>query len=295
MNEPPFSRKTLMIVLFISLSVVAYWSALSLATRRSFIAFCDVGQGDGAYVRIENKIDILIDAGPDRRILECLGRHMPFYDKTIEYVFLSHPQKDHAGGIVEVLRHYQIKNIYLPAIDNKARFFQEIKLQLLKNNVRIFYPDEGDMIDFSGGYIYFLAPNRDFVFSHSLEQPGSQFRLTRDNLNDFSLIFNLKIHNQSILFTGDIGPDRLFQITHAGFGLLHKSLFKADILKVPHHGSKNGLTAAFLKLVDPRVALISVGRHNSYHHPSAEIIALLRSLNIEIKRTDEKGTIVFPL
>ena len=126
--------------------LLGVWFLLSLFDTRTKIVFCDVGQGDAAYIRVHNRIDILIDAGPDNSVLECLGRHMPFWDKTIEYSFISHPQSDHYGGFPTILEHYSVKNLYAIPLDNEKNEFAKQIALFKKKGVRIQYIDQGNTL-----------------------------------------------------------------------------------------------------------------------------------------------------
>jgi competence protein ComEC len=102
-----------------------------------------VGQGDAAYIRIHNQIDVLIDAGPDNSVLRCLNEHMPFYDRTIEMAFISHPQKDHYFGFLEIGRRYKILNMFMTPLKSKNESFRTLLKILALNQTHIYFPHEG--------------------------------------------------------------------------------------------------------------------------------------------------------
>src|SRR3989338_3424130 len=108
MMESPVTKKTVFLAIIFSLFVSLIIFFNNYFNKRTKIVFCNVGQGDGVYMRIKNKIDVLIDAGPDQKILSCLGKYMPFWDRKIELAFLSHPNRDHYNGYFFILDRYQI-------------------------------------------------------------------------------------------------------------------------------------------------------------------------------------------
>lgn len=237
------------------------------------MVFCDVGQGDGAYIRIKNRVDVIIDAGPDRRILNCLGRYMPFYDRTIELAFISHDQKDHFGGFEYLLDRYRIKRIFMPDLMTSLQSFKQLKEKMRTKKTVTKTLSAGNHIQVGKDIFSIIWPHEHCV--------------TQDN-NECSLIFMFQEAATKILFTGDETPKILN-------GLSKQSIQNTTILKIPHHGSKNGLTEKFLRLADPAVAVISVGKRNAYGHPAKEILDLLESLKTKIRRTDIEGNIVFKL
>ena len=269
-----FSWKTFAFLILLILIVVTV-SFIKFQDPRTIVVFCDVGQGDGAYIRVRNKIDILVDAGPDNKILSCLSQYMPFWDHTIELAFLSHPQKDHYGGYLSILDHYKIDHFFTTPVTVKSSTFQKLldKLKVGKTRIEAIY--RGTSLEIDAARIDFLWPSKDYVLT--------TFKPQMD-LNNISQIFVFSEGKTHILFTGDI------------YGRLVEQLIpRVSILKVPHHGSHNGLTKKFLILADPDQAVISVGKHNSYGHPAKSALDMLQALGTKIRRTDIEGTIVFKL
>jgi competence protein ComEC len=277
MNRFPIGKRELFLSLVLTLLVIIVQLLYGYFDTTTKIVFCDVGQGDGAYIRIHNRIDVVIDTGPDRKILNCLGKYMPFYDRTIELAFISHDQKDHFGGFDYLLDRYRIKKIYMPDIETSLESFKRLKQKMKDKKVRLQTLAVGMKIQIMGDVFFIHWPD-----GHCIAV---------DN-NDCSLIFTfeekyLPAGRQDFraLFTGD-----------ASGKVLNKIAVKdVTLLKIPHHGSKNGLTKTFLRLADPQVAVISVGKNNPYGHPSKQILDMLQSSKIKIKRTDKDGDVVFKL
>jgi len=271
MFESPVKIRDLILFSFLSSVIVSFIFISSFFDQRTKIVFCDVGQGDGAYIRIKNKIDVLIDAGPDKSILSCLGKHMPFWDRKIELAFLSHPNSDHYNGYFFIADRYKIDKFI--TVDTSGLITSKTYKKLLNNisakNIPLLFKVAGDQIRVDSGQFRFYWPPKDFDSS---------------NDNDFSsvILFN------GLLFTGDASPFVLGRLSHGAIKKVH-------ILKVPHHGSKNGLIKTFLDLADPEVAVISVGKNNSYGHPHPQVLDMLKAKNINIRRTDEEGDVIFNL
>ncbi len=237
------------------------------------IVFCDVGQGDGAYIRIKNKVDVVIDAGPDRQILNCLGKHMPIFDRKIELAILSHHDKDHYGGFLHLVDRYQIDNFFTISYRFDSETYKQLEKNIKDKHINYQHAYQGENIEILKDTFRFYWPPKDLKSYDS---------------NDYSLIFLFQESNFRLLFTGDASPLVMNR-------LLNQPLNNIDILKIPHHGSKNGLTQEFLDLADPTAAVISVGKNNSYNHPSKEVLDMLKAENINIKRTDMDGDIKFNL
>lgn len=270
---------------------------------RTKIVFCDVGQGDASYIRVKNQVDILIDAGPDKKVLNCLGKFMPFWDRKIEIAIISHPQKDHFGGLIYIVDRYQIDKIIIPPIMNNSNSFLSLIKKINRKEISLLPITAGTEIKVLTDKIIFLWPTREFIKKYTVFTSQAQLRnqnLTTSNvlgtatvdLNHFSLIFLFQEENYKILFTGDASPlslDSLLSQYKNNLDLFNN----LRILKIPHHGSKNGLTEKFLQLAKPTIAVISVGQKNIYSHPATEILDMLEAKKIKIKRTDKEGNIVF--
>ena len=276
MIDSPFSKKDLLLAIFFSLIVIGLIVIGSFFDTRTKIVFCDVGQGDGAYIRIKNRVDLVIDAGPDNKILNCLGKHMPFYDRKIELAILSHPQKDHYYGFIEISKRYKIDRFVLSKADSTKQSFIKLKDIIKNKKIKVVYVMADNTINIINDRIYILWPN------HILNTAD-------DNIN--SLVFLFQEDNFKALFTGDANAYILDILLEESKTIISP----VNILKIPHHGSKNSLSEKLFRSANPRLAVISVGKNNSYGHPTKEVLNSLKALNIKIMRTDEKGDIVYKL
>lgn len=288
MNPSPVTKKTVILAIIASFFICLLIFFNNYFDERTKIVFCDVGQGDAAYIRIKNKIDVLIDAGPDKSVLSCLGKYMPFWDRKIELILISHNQKDHFGGLNYILDRYQIGTVFLVNdLNTSLQSFKRLKEKIINKKAKI---EE----TLAGKIIQAVQPRRLDEAKFTMIWPIRN--LNSNNDNDFSNVLLFEENNFRVLFTGDASPFVFGRLSHG-------AIDKVDILKIPHHGSKNGLTKNFLDLADPTVAVISVGKNNSYGHPAKEILDMLkakntrteRSRSIQIRRTDVEGNIIFKI
>lgn len=274
MNESIFTR-TFYFCFLASIVLCLFLYFKRTYINETVVVFCDVGQGDAAYIRVENKVDILIDAGPDNKVLSCLGKYMPFWDHTIELAFLSHPQKDHYGGYLTILDHYKIGQFFETHIPTKSSLYDSLEKKLTEENVPTSPLYQNDQLIIGNAEIDSLWPGKSNVLA---------FSQAKNDPNIISQVFVFSYKNTRILFTGDI------------YGRLVENIIpNVDIMKTPHHGSANGLTAKMLKLADPFVAVISVGKNNVYGHPSKKVLDMLQASDLKKRRTDQEGDIVFKL
>lgn len=265
----------------------------SLSDGKLHIFFCDVGQGDAAYIRAPNNQDILIDGGPDDSVLSCLGRHMPFYDRTIDVVMLTHPQKDHLQGLLSVIQRYKVKNFIIGIEGNDTRGYKSLVDLLQKDRINIKNLYSGDKFSLGQVEFYVLWPEKKWVAENLTPVLSDLSYLsnsrvlgfsTDTDLNFFSYFLHMKYGSFTSLFTGD-GDVRIQDEI-----MKEISLPRVNILKYPHHGSKYGASDDFLKLVNPDLTVISVGK-NPWGHPNSETLDLLGKLSVPFKRTDYSGDV----
>lgn len=239
------------------------------------IDYLDVGQGDAILIKTPYEQNILIDGGPDNKVLGELGRHLSFFDKNIDLVILTHPHTDHVVGLVEILRRYKVKKVLLAEVKNNSppylAFLEEIKKQNIEQE-KITGPQ--DIVLGQDLNLKILYPFNDI----------SQKNF--EDLNDSSILAKLIYKNNSFLFTGDAGEAVEKDL------LDNKIDITADVLKVGHHGSKYATSQEFLDIVKPEYAVIEVGKDNDFGHPHLRVLDRLTQNNIKIFRTDYLGTII---
>lgn len=247
------------------------------------VSFFDVGQGDASFIETPQGRQILVDGGPDATILEKLGSAMPFYDRSIDLVILSHPAQDHMAGLLDVLKAYTVKNILWTGVEKETATFKQWKEALVKEEdegARIVFADARQRIYLSE---HTTCPQHiDVLYPHSIA--GT---LMKGDDNDTSIVARLEYCGHSVLFIGDL--------TAKGERMLlsQKAPVDSDILKVGHHGSKTSSSKQFIEAVSPDIAVISVGSANRYGHPHEETLETFARYGITVTRTDQQGDITF--
>jgi competence protein ComEC len=249
------------------------------------LVVCDVGQGDAIFIRTSNGSDILVDGGPDDSVLNCLSKHMPFWDRTIELMVLTHPHVDHLTGLISVLNRYKVMHYVTENVENQTSSFKRLQAALAVQHLTAKFTTSGERIDFADKTeLLTVWPTSDWMETLKLQDSqnigaeGSSL-----DVNGFCLIQLLSFGNFKALLTGDAGVVSEEKVA-AGVG-------KVDVLKVPHHGSATGMSDYFLSTINPSLAIISVGANNKYGHPTAQALKLLQNHNIKTLRTDQNGEV----
>jgi competence protein ComEC len=265
------------------LSISTTWLAIFSLSKDDTLKViaCDVGQGD-AFLITQGKTQVLIDGGPGSKVIDCLGDHIPFWDSRIEVIVLSHPQADHYEGLIEVFRRYKVDHLIASELNNSTEGYEVLKKEVGSSRTILLNPLPSKDIQIGLMYLDILYPLEisDIDPDNVLGSNTSE-----EDPNNFSVVLELRYSGFEMLFTGDIGPQVMDEVIGAGVNDI-------DVLKVPHHGSKNGLTADLLVATKPELAVISAGKKNRFGHPHTEVIQMLREKDIEILRTDELSEIV---
>jgi len=275
-------NKKLLVLLALILSLI-FLIILSWPDNRLHVVACDVGQGD-AFLIIHNRKQILVDSGPGSRVMDCLSRYIPFWDRELEMVVLTHPQKDHFGGLDSVFEHYQVGSILTSSLESGSEEYQVLENMVRDQGTQIIRPISGREIRVGLIRLSILWPSQEFLAEAQVSMDNQVLGLstTKDDPNDFSVVFELEYGEFEALFTGDIGPDIEDKIIALG------KLKDIELIKVPHHGSKNGLTEDLLQATMPEVAFIGVGK-NSWGHPHQEVLDILDKYGVDVYRTDQNS------
>ena len=240
--------------------------------NKMIVHYIDVGQGDCILIQVNNK-NLLIDSGPSSSRKDLLDYLEKLNIKKFDYIIATHPHEDHIGNMDTIIKRYSIGSFYSPKVISSSTTFENMISALVDKNLKVNVLKKG----FKG---IDLGENVKFqVFS-----PAEN--LFSDNLNDYSPIIKITFLNNSFLFTGDA------EISTEESVLSENNNLNCDILKVGHHGSSTSTSSNFLTSVNPSVAIISVGKNNSYGHPTSELLSLLDYFNIRTIRTDINGTII---
>lgn len=232
--------------------------------------FLDVGQGDSELIILPTGVKILSDGGPpNTKVLSQLSKILPPTDNYIDLLIMSHPQLDHFGGFIDVLKNYKIGAFIGNGREGTAAAYNELADVIKSKQVPYIKLMDGDAIKNGDSKFSVLSPNEE--------------NLESKELNDTSIVMQLEHNGLKVLYTGDIG----FNIEDY---LTKKDDLHSQVFKVPHHGSKFSSGSAFLNAVQPQVSVIEVGK-NSYGHPTGEVLGRLADTDTQVFRTDKDGTV----
>ncbi|HEY93151.1 MAG TPA: DNA internalization-related competence protein ComEC/Rec2 [Dehalococcoidia bacterium] len=263
-----------LLVLAILVSLVA----ATMPDDNLYISFLNVGQGDAILIQKGNQ-QVLVDGGPSPQAVSLeLSKKLPFWDRTIDLVVLTHPSADHVTGLVEVLQRYKVEQVLYPDLDFKSDIYDKWLRLLNEKNTKCTIAQAGHKIDLGEG-----------VVIEVLNPPEILFTDTSSDIDNNGMVLRLSIGEVSFLLTADIRQEAEFELINRRAGLY------STVLKVAHHGSNTSTCQEFLAVVNPQLAVISVGADNRFGHPTPEVMERLEDkLGSEnIYRTDEHGTIEF--
>lgn len=264
----------------IILSIFICTIILKLIPKNLKVYFIDVGQGDSTFIVTPNNKTILVDGGGNKDYNVGKNTLLPYIlDRgynSIDYVFISHFDNDHVGGLLYLIDEIKIKNIVIgkqfEISDNYKKFVESIN----RKNINIIVVEAGKRLIMENN-LYF-----DILW------PYTNKKITENLINNNSLVCKLYYKKFEILFTGDIEEPAENELLEK---YKESNTLKATVLKVAHHGSKTSSTEQFLKCVKPKYALIGVGKNNKFGHPSESTIENLQKLGTKVYRTDFAGEI----
>ena len=273
-------RNILGIVLLVLLIYIAYGTEIEdylkkdekhenvvLNDKEDFkIYYIDVGEADCTLIKNNNEY-ALIDAGNNQDGLKLVEYFKSLGITKFKYVIGTHLHEDHIGGMDYIIKNFDIEHYYMPDVTSEYMTFTEVVDSLKEKDVKWEVPEIDSTFNIGEAKFTVLWISKD-----------------EEEINDTSIVLKLDFKNTSYLFTGDATKNVELKI-------LDKDI-KSDILKVSHHGSSDASSAQFLKLVEPKYAIISVAKINDYHHPHDITLKKLNELNIKTYRTDKDGTIV---
>lgn len=240
----------------------------------------DVGQGDSILLRTPQGYTALIDGGPaPTAMLDALGKRLPFWQRNLDLVVLTHPNADHLAGLTALVGRYNIGQLleteFTPTTSLEAAWSNMVDQTVIPTR----YAYRGEKISFDGEpglSLYVLSPG-----TPDAAQEGSG-----GDINNTSVVLKLTYGNCGALLEGDAQQE-----AEASMLAQQSSLLPSPILKVSHHGSSTSSTLPFLAAVRPKAAIISVGAGNPYGHPAAQTLQSLQAEGAAIYRTDLNGTV----
>jgi competence protein ComEC len=243
------------------------------APARLRVSVLDVGQGDAILVRTPSGADILVDGGPGRAVLRGLGDELPWYDRSIELMVLTHPQADHLDGLLDVLDRYDVQRVLAgPGRESSAGYGAWLA-GVRAEGLAVETATQGMSVDLGdGARLEVLGPDATEAVDPEINNTGAVIRVSWGDV--------------SFLLTADIQAKAERALLADGIDL------HATVLKVPHHGSDTSSTPEFLAAVTPRVSAVSVGQNNVFGHPRPDVVARLAAYG-PVYTTSDAGTIDF--
>lgn len=233
----------------------------------------DVGQGDAILLEVPSGQVILVDGGPDKKVLRRLGEELPFWERRIDLIVLTHPHEDHLAGLNAVIERYEVGAVMISGPEAKSASYRHLLETVKAKNIPLFVVEHPETLALGDLRLDILFP------LSSLK--GKRLA----NLNDSSIVMKATYGQTDILLTGDAETTVEKQLLASGEDL------SADILKAGHHGSETSSGEDFLQAVKPQAAIISSGAGNSYGHPSPRILKRYERFHIPVHRTDQDGTV----
>lgn len=273
-------RAELVAVLGLAVFCAGVWSVVYAQTPTASgvltFAVLDIGQGDALFIEGPTGIQIMVDAGPhDGSAVRELSKVMPLGDRTLDAVIETHPDADHMGGFVDVLARYEVGAFIEPGIIKHNATIDTMEKEVDDQHIARIIARRGMRLDLgSGAHLDILYPDAD-VTNYG------------NKTNDGSIVARLVYGKTAVLLTGDAPisvENRLMQIATSGE-------LQSDVLKVGHHGSQYSTGDAFVQAVSPQTAVVSVGAHNTYGHPTKRVLDTLASHSVSVLRTDQSGTL----
>lgn len=258
----------------------------AVSTDRVKITFLDIGQGDATFIDFPDSSQMLVDCAIDARVIEALGRVMPYYDHEIDYLLITHPDLDHYGGCTEVLKRFDVKNIIYNGMkkeydDMWVEFWQAIE----DEGANYYEIDKEEIWSIASTTLHFLYPDHS-IFEDS-KIPGHD---KDTGANNTSIVFKLIYGDSDILMTGDAEAELEEYLIST-----YSDQMDVKVLKVGHHSSGGASSQEFLDIVTPGHSVISCGINNSYGHPSRRTLKRLERASSTVWRTDLQGDIMMEM
>jgi competence protein ComEC len=272
-NPQKFKKIIIFLALLSAIFYLSFLWFLSSQKGDLKVSFIDCGQADAILVQTPQKQNIIIDFGDNKGLAE-LNKKMPWWNNKINLMIITHPHDDHILGMISILKKYQVQQIMYTGVLHYSPAYLELLEEISKQNIPLIIPQENQIINLGKDCdIKILYPINSFRGKEVL------------NLNNSSIVSQLKCANKTFLFMGDAEIEVEDELLDKGLDL------KSDVLKAGHHGSITSSQTEFLEAVAPEIAIVMVGENNKFNHPSLRTMKRLEKLNIKTFRTDLHGTI----
>ncbi|HTL39745.1 MAG TPA: ComEC/Rec2 family competence protein [Methylomirabilota bacterium] len=239
------------------------------------VDFLDVGQGDSIFIQTYQGRQMVIDGGPSDQVLSELGKVMPFFDRSIDVLMLTHPDADHVSGFSDILKRYKVGKVLITGVTAPTAAYRSFASLVDQKHIEKIYIHEGDRVWLDNATVF------DIYYP-----PQSVIDDKSQATNDTSINGKLSFGKTSFFFTGDAS-------SIVDDYIVPRYNLDSDVLKVPHHGSKTSTSTELLQDISPKYAVIEVGAKNNYGHPTQEVLDRLKAIGAQILRTDQDHTIKF--
>jgi competence protein ComEC len=238
------------------------------------VSFLDVGQGDAILIETPDGYEMLVDGGPNAAVLRELSKTRSFFDRTINVVVTTHPDLDHIGGLVDVLKRYKVKTILRTENENDKSAATAFEAAAQKEGAEEILADAGQVLTLG-------ASTTIQIFS-----PAGDERQWESNTS--SIVLRVVYGNTSFMLTGD-APQEIEDYLVETYG----TQLDSDVLKLGHHGSKTSTSDGWLDTVTPQYAVVSAGIDNRYGHPHQDVMQRVFKRNIQTSHTGTDSTVTF--
>ena len=255
---------------------IVLWSVVARESRSGKLTFVvlDVGQGDALFIESPTGTQVVVDGGPNNKLMKEISAVLPWYDRHIDMMVVTNPDRDHYEGFIPFLDKYKTDVVLKSGTDKESDLYKLLEQKMISKNVPIISARRGQVILIGGGaYFQVLFPDRDVSGLSS---------------NDGSIVMRLVYGDTSIILQGD----SIIKIEDYLISLGVDNL-KSTILKIGHHGSRTSTGEEYVEAVSPKWAVISAGKDNSYGHPHKEVVDTLNKMKIPILATCTIGRITF--
>ncbi len=270
----------LLSLLLINISI---WYVFSTGDRHGLltVAVLNIGQGDAIFIEAPNGNQVIVDGGPDSKLLSELGHVMPFYDRSIDMIVNTNPDSDHYAGFLDLLKSYAVGEFMESGTVSDTPTYQQLEKAVALKRIPKIVAKRGMRIVLDKDVsLFVLYPDRDVANWTS---------------NNGSIVMKLVYGGTSFLLQGDATDEvekYLISLEKDPESKVYGGL-SGQVLKVGHHGSRTSTSPEYVKAVAPEYAAISDGKNNRYGHPHKETLDTLNKYHVKILRTDLEGRIIF--
>ena len=267
-------RLGILATLMLSSAVVAFFPNQNDTSPYLRVTFLNIGQGDSILIQTPDGVQALIDGGPDGTVLRELARELPLFDHSLDMVIGTHPDKDHIGGLVDVLDRYTVETILTTENRGETMTVSSYHDALVHEGAHVVYA--------RAGQVYMLGAST----TVTVYSPASDPSMLESNTS--SIVVKVTYGDIDFMLTGD-APQSIEDYMSVTYGVQLQS----EVLKLGHHGSRNSSSDLFLATVNPQYAVVSAGKDNKYGHPHQETLDRVAKVGSIIKSTAELGALHF--